>query len=430
MKAIPFTVTNCGFPLKKKSEIGDRGHYYAFIFLLAASALVLASCGSLALGSPTALPTVVLGGGSPTTSQTAATAASGGGGASASGVIAPARTAQLSASSSTRVNSLEVAEGDPVKAGQTLAHFSGAERLAAALEAANLELLTAQQAEKTLKDNADQALTAAQLRLANAQKGLDDAKRRRESRQFRNGSQAQIDGAQANVILANNAFKTAQDAYSDLAGAADDNINKAAALSALSAARQARDRAVATLNYLLALPNKIEVDQAQANLESAQSEMDAASKNYDALKNGPDPDALALAEQRIKNAKAQITASQADLDGLTLKAPFDGTVSKINIHGGEWVLPGQTVLIVADLNRLQVETTDLSERNVAQVKVGQKASILIKALGQNVSGQVKEISPLADTLGGDVVYKTVITLDSLPDGARSGMTVDVQFGGN
>ena len=64
------------------------------------------------------------------------------------------------------------------------------------------------------------------------------------------------------------------------------------------------------------------------------------------------------------------------------------------------------------------------------MKVGQKASILIKALGQNVSGQVKEISPLADTLGGDVVYKTVITLDSLPDGARSGMTVDVQFGGN
>jgi HlyD family secretion protein len=403
--------------------------YKAFIFLLVTSSLMLASCGSLALGTPTPLPTVVLGSSSLSSTSQPASQAVSSGGATASGVITPARTAQISASTSASISLLSVAEGDQVKSGQILARLSGSEKLAAAVEAANLELLSAQQAEKTLKNNADQALTAAQVRLANAQKALDDAKKRRTSRQYRNGSQAQIDGAQANVILANNALKTAQDASSALAGAADDDVNKAAALSALAAARQARDRAVANLNYLLALPNQIDVDQAEAALQSAQSEMDAASKDYDILKNGPDPDALALADQRIKNAQAQIAAAQADLDGLTLKAPFDGTVSKISIHGGEWVLPGQTVLTVAELNQLRVETTDLSERNVAQVKVGQKVSILIKALGQNVNGKVLEISPLADTLGGDVVYKTVISLDSQPEEARSGMTVDVQFEG-
>jgi len=34
---------------------------------------------------------------------------------------------------------------------------------------------------------------------------------------------------------------------------------------------------------------------------------------------------------------------------------------------------------------------------------------------------------VADTLGGDVIYKTTIALDSLPDGIRSGMSVTVNY---
>jgi hypothetical protein len=37
------------------------------------------------------------------------------------------------------------------------------------------------------------------------------------------------------------------------------------------------------------------------------------------------------------------------------------------------------------------------------------------------------ISPLADTLGGDVVYQTTIDLDTIPEGLRPGMSVEVQF---
>jgi HlyD family secretion protein len=400
--------------------------FKALFFLLAASGLMLASCGSLGLATPTPLPTLVLGNES-SISSTPETAQSNGGGASASGEVVPASIVQLSTSTSASIQSIDVSVGELVQAGQTLVQFSGAEKIAAAVEAANTELLSAQQDEKTLKDNAGKDFAAAKLRLANAQKGLDDAKKRRESRQFRNGSQGQIDGARADLILANNALESAEENYSPLEDAADDDINKAIALNALSAARLARDRAMANLNYLLAMPNQIELDQAEANLTSAQAELDAAQMQYNQLKNGPDPNELALLEQRIKNAKAQAAAAQSLLNDLILKAPFDGTVSKISAHPGEWVLPGQAVMVVADLNHLQVETTDLSERNVSQVKVGQKTSVLIKALSQNVDGYVKEISPLADTLGGDVVYKTVIVLNSLPDGIRPGMSVNVFF---
>jgi hypothetical protein len=38
-------------------------------------------------------------------------------------------------------------------------------------------------------------------------------------------------------------------------------------------------------------------------------------------------------------------------------------------------------------------------------------TVFIKALNQDVAGKVSAIAPLADTLGGDVVYKTTIDLD-------------------
>jgi len=111
-----------------------------------------------------------------------------------------------------------------------------------------------------------------------------------------------------------------------------------------------------------------------------------------------------------------------------LKAPFDGTVSRITVQAGEWAAAGQVVVIVADLERLRVETTDLSERDVIRVRIDQPVTVTLKALGQNVRGRVVEVAPLADILGGDVVYQTVIELDSQPEGLRAGMSVEVYYG--
>ncbi len=82
---------------------------------------------------------------------------------------------------------------------------------------------------------------------------------------------------------------------------------------------------------------------------------------------------------------------------------------------------------MVDLKHLRVETTDLSERDVPKVKVGQPVTVYVKALSEDVSGAVTEIAPMADTLGGDVVYQTVISLDDAPEGLLPGMSVDVKY---
>jgi len=177
------------------------------------------------------------------------------------------------------------------------------------------------------------------------------------------------------------------------------------------------------------------VAAAQATLEQSQAALAVAQTRAAALKNGPDPDLLAAGQQRLTAAQAQLAAAQAQLaaaqaslDDLDLKASISGTVTDLRLHTGDWVTPGQPVVVLTDLAHLRVETTDLSERDVPQVSVGQPVSVMVKALNQSLAGQVTDIAPLADTLGGDVVYKTTIELTTQPAGLRAGMSVDVHFG--
>jgi multidrug resistance efflux pump len=280
---------------------------------------------------------------------------------------------------------------------------------------------------QALKDNASTQQAAAQLRLANAQKALDDAQKRRSWMDYRIGSVTDVQAAQAAVTIALDRLKKAQDNYAPLENKDPNDVNRAASLDALSAAQKHYDQDVANLNSLLNLPNSVDVNQAQAVLISAQAEVAAAQADVVRYKNGPDPEAVALAQEQIKAAEAQLAANQASLNDLDLKAPFAGTVSKVNFHAGEWVLPGQVVLALVDLDHLQVQTTDLSERDVPQVALNQPVSVLIKPLNQTVSGKVSAVAGLADSLGGDVVYQTTIELDTRPAGLRAGMSVEVQF---
>jgi len=133
--------------------------------------------------------------------------------------------------------------------------------------------------------------------------------------------------------------------------------------------------------------------------------------------------ALSKADQ----AKAVWDSAAANLEQSTLLAPFDGTVVDIQIIPGESVQSGQTVLVLADLERLQIETTDLSERDVTRVKIGQSVDVYIEALGLTVKGKVVRISPIAETVGGDVVYPITIELSEQPEGLLWGMTAEVQI---
>jgi HlyD family secretion protein len=403
--------------------------------------IALAGCSSLGKGSQ-ALPTVVLDTGtSSTTPQAQATTQASMGGVTASGNVAPAQQAELTFTSGGNVETITVQVGDSVKAGDVLVRLAGAEKLTAAVEAANLELLSAQQelldaqqARQDLDTNLPQAQTDALQTLNDARQALKDAQQKAAGLRIA-PSQADLNEAYATLVLTKDKLNKAQKDYDQVNHSGVKNVIQAALLNKLAQAQRDYDNALRRYNNLKGGSTEFYSNQTLTELDIAQKRLDQAQSDYDTLLKGPKPEYVATADARVETAQGRITAAQAslksaqaDLSNLELKAPFDGTIGDLNVHSGEWVVPGEPIVTLADLAHLQVETTDLSERDVPQVKVGQPVTILIKPLNQDVSGRVVQIAPLSSEIGGDVVYKTTIDLDTIPDGLRSGMSVDVQFG--
>jgi HlyD family secretion protein len=136
---------------------------------------------------------------------------------------------------------------------------------------------------------------------------------------------------------------------------------------------------------------------------------------------------IEIANANVQRAQASVEIAQANLAQGTLIAPRDGIVASLSVIPGEFVPPNQAVITLATLNALQVETTDLSERDISNVHIGDPASVFVEALNINIRGKVISISPMADTDRGDVIFKVTIDLDEQPRGLLWGMTAEVEI---
>jgi RND family efflux transporter MFP subunit len=164
------------------------------------------------------------------------------------------------------------------------------------------------------------------------------------------------------------------------------------------------------------------VKEAEANVLAA----DAQIRYLNRL--GTDPLHYESAAADLERAQALLDSAKATLlTQSTLAAPFAGTIVSVDIAPAETVVPGQTVIVLGDLSKYQIETTDLSERDVTKVQIGKPANVFIEALAEEFTGEVVDIDRVSSTLGGDVVFKVTIELDEQPQGLLWGMSADVQI---
>lgn len=142
---------------------------------------------------------------------------------------------------------------------------------------------------------------------------------------------------------------------------------------------------------------------------------------------GTSAERLDAAQANIDRAQAAVDIAKAQFAQAILNAPIDGTIASVDISPAEIVSPGQIVVVMGDLSSFQIETTDLSEKDVPSVQVGQDATIFVDALGAEFSGKVIDIARVSETVGGDVVYKVTLEFDSQPEGLRWGMSAEVNI---
>ena len=397
---------------------------------------------------------------------------------SAAGEIVPEQTALLSVSAGGVVETVLVNEGDFVTAGQVLVQLEGTEQQLAAVSSAELALANAQFNLDTLyKDTnllAAQALKSAEVAeraledlhnrelqqalalqaIADAHKAIEDTER---TYNFTTNSadQADIDAQKAQVVLVEDALEKAIEDFEPYEGKSETNLSRANFLAKKAAAQQVYDTAVRRLNALLGTGSEADIAVAEANYLTAQAQLVQAERDMERVMDGPDagevalleaqiekgfrdsktysagpdPDDVTLAQTHVKNAEAQLAAAQATLADLELVAPFDGVIAAVHINPSEWVAPGIPVLLIADLENLQVETTDLGEIDVAQISVGDIAVITLDALPDLVlEGTVVSIAPKSDQ-GSGVNYTVILELNEVHPELRWGMTafVDVDL---
>ncbi len=385
--------------------------------------VLLAGCSSASATTP--IPTLEVTPGAGGTAVPSASTASGV--VTASAEVAPVQNVDLGFAAAGIIQEIGVAEGDQVGKGSVLARLSNREQLEAAVAAARLQLVNAQQAVDTLMANADLAKSAAQLALAQAQVAYHKASDHREGMKYPRASQIVIDNAWSAYQLALTHVATAQDGYDKVRVLPDNHPLKAGALFNLTNAQKERDTAFTNYSWMTGKPTQEDINTADAELAVAKAKLDDAQRQFDKFSNGPDPDQLGLAYSQLANAQAQLTAAQAALNNIELTAPFDGAIISVDATMGQVVNPGQAVLTLADISALQVETTDLSERDLSRIRIGQPAVVTITGLEKEIPGEVIKIAPRATKSGGDVVYKVTIRLNEQPAGLRWGMSATVEI---
>jgi multidrug efflux pump subunit AcrA (membrane-fusion protein) len=341
------------------------------------------------------------------------------GGVTASGVVVPAQEAQLAFSIGGKVAQVNVTLGVPVEAGQVM--------IALENSVAQREY---DQAQRDLAEfTSPLALANAKLAMAEAQQAFNDAQT--------NYNNYVLDFQKGALLDAKDWLAKASSRYFYLLARRDDSpagraqLDQAYAeyIHALQAVQAAEQQYQANHASGVAVAQST-IDILTAQYEVAKAALREAQDYYAMLEGGTVGSGSAGAKlARLLDARNRVAVARAQLAATQIIAPFSGVVTMVHVVAGENVSPGAVLAAMHDLSTLHVETTDFSERDLISVKIGQAVSVFLKPLNQNITGHVRTISPLAEILGGDVVYRVKIDLDSQPDGLRAGMSAEVDFSG-
>ncbi|MEJ2556592.1 MAG: HlyD family efflux transporter periplasmic adaptor subunit [Anaerolineae bacterium] len=361
----------------------------------------------------------------------------------ASGEVVPAKWADLSFPISGQVVELPVAEGATIAAGTVLARLDTTE-LEDGVAAAEAALNIAQANLARVKAGPRPAeIAQAEEGVHSAQAARDAAQAQQEQAQaelkrlLAGASPEEVEAAAATLMKAEAALRQAQAEYDKIAWAGD--VGDTPQALALESATLDYDVAKANYQALVrgARPEEIEAAQAgvaaaRANLAQAEAGVGSAQAALELLQAGATPQEIAAAEATVAQAEANLAAARTALNQAILIAPFDGTVSEVNVRVGEQVNPvqsgGQPVIVLGDLSTMRVETTDLRETDVERISIGQTVDITFDALPDTLlKGQVVYISPKASSEQGGVNYTTIIDFNEFDPRLRWGMTAYVNI---
>jgi HlyD family secretion protein len=127
---------------------------------------------------------------------------------------------------------------------------------------------------------------------------------------------------------------------------------------------------------------------------------------------------LASQKTKVERASAQAALFQSQVDGLYVRAGFEGVLQKLELEPGMQVEPGAMIAQVADMTHLKA-VIEIQEAQAREIQSGQKVSVDTRTSG-TIEGDVARVDPNVE----NGIVKVDVHFDKpLPDGCRAEQTV-------
>jgi multidrug efflux system membrane fusion protein len=97
---------------------------------------------------------------------------------------------------------------------------------------------------------------------------------------------------------------------------------------------------------------------------------------------------------KLEGARAELIRAELDLEYITIRAPYDGALATREVEVGDFVRAGDVIANFIDNTQLIVSAS-LAEQDAQHVAVGDEAKAIL-VTGQEVTGKIRYISPVAD----------------------------------
>ena len=130
----------------------------------------------------------------------------------------------------------------------------------------------------------------------------------------------------------------------------------------------------------------------------------------------------------LREKENTVKAKQAQLEKLSLRAPFSGTLGSRQVSVGQYVNVGQPLVHLVANQKLRVEY-NLPERYLGRLKEGQQVSVLSDAFpNQSYQGLVNYINPAVDKETRTIAIEALIDNQERRLSAGLFVRVSHQFG--
>ncbi len=141
-------------------------------------------------------------------------------------------------------------------------------------------------------------------------------------------------------------------------------------------------------------------------------------------------------KEQLAQVEANLVQAKDNLSKTTIVSPIDGTVTKLNAEKGEITLTGTmnnagtVIMIVSDMSEI-LATVDVDETRVTHVTPGQRARVVVDAIGEAkpYTGKVVEIAGSAVQRAGQQtqIFEVKVALDTVDMQLRPGMTAKARI---